>query len=317
MRRRWGWPGRLAALLLAGAAIWIGVEIWTWPAVARLVTERPATTAFIEAYRARQRAMGRPDRVAWTWTPYATISPAVKRAVLVAEDIGFFSHRGFALDEIHSALEDALREGELPRGASTLTQQLAKNLWLSPSRSPLRKAREAVLTWQLERALSKRRILELYLNVAEFGPGLYGVGAASRHYFGKAAADVDEREAAQLAAALPSPASWHPGSSRPGYLRHVAAIERRMARATFLWKQISLRHDAPAGPGHRRERARPVGRADEVGGPHVPLEPGPLRLPEAGDVGPHRPIAVEEGPPVVGEVGELHPDLQGSLLDVL
>jgi monofunctional biosynthetic peptidoglycan transglycosylase len=238
MRRRRGWAGRLTALVLVAAGIWIGVEIWSWPRVGRLATERPATTAFIERYRAQQRAAGRSDRVAWVWTPYPVISPALKRAVLVAEDIGFFSHRGFALDEIHSALEDALRDRELPRGASTLTQQLAKNLWLSPSRNPLRKAREAALTWQLERTLSKRRILELYLNVAELGPGVYGVGAASLRYFGKAAADLDEHEAAQLAAALPNPAAWHPGAASGSYLRRVAAIERRMARAAFLWKQI-------------------------------------------------------------------------------
>ena len=238
MRRRRGWAGRLAALVLLAAAIWIGVEIWTWPDVGRLATERPATTAFIERYRAQQRAAGRPDRVAWAWTPYPAISPALKRAVLVAEDIGFFSHRGFALAEIQDALEDAVRDRELPRGASTITQQLAKNLWLSPSRSPLRKAREALLTWHLERALSKRRILELYLNVAEFGPGVYGVGAASRRYFGKAPADLDEGEAAQLAAALPHPAAWHPGAGSAAYRRHVAAIERRMGRAAFLWKQI-------------------------------------------------------------------------------
>ncbi len=94
MRRRRGWAGRVVALVLVAAAIWIGVEIWRWPAVGRLATERPATTAFIERYRAQQRATGRPDRVAWTWTPYAAISPALKRAVLVAEDIGFFSHHG-------------------------------------------------------------------------------------------------------------------------------------------------------------------------------------------------------------------------------
>jgi monofunctional biosynthetic peptidoglycan transglycosylase len=176
--------------------------------------------------------------VAWTWTPYTAISPTLKRAVLVAEDVTFFSHHGFALDEMQSALEDALRDHELPRGASTITQQLAKNLWLSRSRSPLRKAREALLTWQLERRLSKRRILELYLNVAEFGPGLYGVGAASRRYFGKAPGDLDESEAAQLAAVLPRPRSWHPGSSSAAYRRRVAAIERRMQRAAFLWKQI-------------------------------------------------------------------------------
>jgi monofunctional glycosyltransferase len=238
MRRRRGWAGRLAPVVLLAAAVWIGIEIWRWPAVGRLATERPTTTAFIERYRAQQRATGRADRVAWSWTPYAAISPHFKRAVLVAEDIGFFSHHGFALTEMQNAIEDALRDRELPRGASTITQQLAKNLWLSPSRNPLRKGREALLTWQLERTLSKRRILELYLNVVELGPGVYGVGAASQRYFGKAPADLDESEAAQLAATLPNPAGWHPGAGSAAYRRHVAAIERRMSRAAFLFKQI-------------------------------------------------------------------------------
>jgi monofunctional glycosyltransferase len=238
MRTRAGWAGRLAMLAIVGAGIWIGVLIWTWPSVGRLATARPTTTAFIEQYRAEQRAAGRSDRVAWTWTPYSAISPALKRAVLVSEDVNFFSHHGFALDEMQSALEDALRDGELPRGASTITQQLAKNLWLSRSRNPIRKAREALLTWQLERQLSKRRILELYLNVVEFGPGIYGVGAASQRYFGKAPADLDDGEAAQLAAVLPSPTGWRPGSPSPTYRRRVAAIQRRMERAAFLWKLI-------------------------------------------------------------------------------
>jgi monofunctional biosynthetic peptidoglycan transglycosylase len=238
MRRRPGRAGRLASLVLLAAVVWVAVEVWTWPSPGALATERPATTAFIERYRARQRAAGRSDRVAWAWTPYPAISPALKRAILVAEDISFFSHRGFALGEIQSAIEDAMRDRELPRGASTITQQLAKNLWLSPSRNPMRKAREALLTWQLERALSKRRILELYLNVVEFGPGVYGVGAASQRYFGKPAADLDESEAAQLAASLPNPGAWHPGAASAAYRRRVAAIERRMARAAFLWKQI-------------------------------------------------------------------------------
>jgi monofunctional biosynthetic peptidoglycan transglycosylase len=238
MRTRAGWAGRLAMLATVAAGVWVGIMIWTWPSVGRLATARPATTAFIEQYRAEQRAAGRPTRVAWTWTPYAAISPALKRAVLVSEDVNFFSHHGFALDEMQSALEDAVRDRELPRGASTITQQLAKNLWLSRSRNPLRKAKEAVLTWQLERRLSKRRILELYLNVVEFGPGIYGVGAASQRYFAKPPADLDESEAAQLAAVLPSPSTWRPGSASPGYRRRVAAIERRMERAAFLWKQI-------------------------------------------------------------------------------
>ena len=131
-----------------------------------------------------------------------------------------------------------MEEGELPRGASTITQQLAKNLWLSPSRNPLRKLREGILTWQLERALSKRRILELYLNVVELGPGVYGVEAAARRYFGKPAAALEPMEAAQLAASLPRPRRWHPGVTSPAYQAHVKRVRERMERAQFLQRQV-------------------------------------------------------------------------------
>ncbi len=176
--------------------------------------------------------------MARTWVPYAAISPHLKRAVLVAEDIGFFSHRGFEPAELRNAVERALETQEMPRGASTITQQLAKNLWLSPSRDPVRKTKETILTWQLERRLPKRRILELYLNVAEFGPGVYGAEAASRRYFGRPASELGEDEAAQLAAALPSPRAWHPGATGAGYRRYVETIKRRMAKAEFLAKLI-------------------------------------------------------------------------------
>jgi len=229
---------RLALAALLAIAGWVTYEAWTWPSVRALQQRPPRTTAFIEQYRARQRAAGRLDRVAWTWVDYASVSPHAKRAVLVAEDIGFFTHRGFDLHELRDAVVQALEEGEPLRGASTITQQLAKNLWLSPSRNPARKLREALLTWQLERTLSKRRILELYLNVVEFGPGTYGIEAAARRYFGKPAAALDVEEAARLAASLPNPAIWHPGSGARGYDRHVARIVRRMVRAEFLWKQI-------------------------------------------------------------------------------
>jgi len=233
-RPRFRWAFRLFLAALAAIALWAAWEAVTWPDVARLAREQPKTTAFIDEYRARQRILGKPARVAWTWTPYAAISPDIKRAVLVAEDINFFSHRGFELAELQNALEEALRDRELPRGASTISQQLAKNLWLSPSRNPWRKAKEAILTWQMERALSKRRILELYLNVVELGPGLYGVGAASQRYFGKPASELGPGEAAQLAATLPNPAAWHPGAESPGYRRRVTSIRERMARAGFL-----------------------------------------------------------------------------------
>jgi monofunctional biosynthetic peptidoglycan transglycosylase len=202
--------------------------------VAQLATRPPRTTAFIERYRAEQRAAGRDDRVQWIWVPYAAMSLPLKRTVVVAEDIRFFAHQGVDLEEVEEALERAVERKTLPRGASTITQQLAKNLWLSPSRSPLRKARETILAWQLERALSKRRILEIYLNVAEFGPGLYGVEAAARRYFGRSAADLGSEEAAKLAASLPNPRSWHPGSPNRAYQAHVARILRRLERVSWL-----------------------------------------------------------------------------------
>jgi monofunctional biosynthetic peptidoglycan transglycosylase len=213
-------------------------EASTWPDVASLARRNPSTTAFIDRYRAQQRAAGRDDRLQRAWVPYAAIAPSLKRAVLVAEDINFFSHHGFDVGEMRNAVNKALEDGEAPRGASTITQQLAKNLWLSPSRNPLRKLQEAILTWRLERTLPKRRILELYLNVVEFGPGVYGAEAASRRYFGKSAADLRDDEAAQLAASLPSPATWHPGSAKRGYQRHVESISRRMAKAAFLAGQL-------------------------------------------------------------------------------
>jgi monofunctional biosynthetic peptidoglycan transglycosylase len=225
----------LCALIFAGWIVW---EAVTWPDVRALATRPPATTAFIERYKERERAAGRTPRVAIRWTPYAAIAPDVKRAVLVAEDINFFSHHGFDSGEIRKALGQAVEDREFPRGASTISQQLAKNLWLSPSRDPLRKAREAILTWQLERTLGKRRLLELYLNVVEFGPGIWGVESASRRYFGKAAADLDDDEAAWLAASLPSPATWHPGATSAAYRRHADRVRRRMDKAQFLRRLI-------------------------------------------------------------------------------
>ena len=234
-RRLWLRLLLVGALALAGWLVW---EVATWPDVKTLATRPPATTAFIERYKERERAAGRTARVAIRWTPYASISPDIKRAVLVAEDINFFSHRGFDWGEIKVAVEEALHESEAPRGASTITQQLVKNLWLSPSRNPLRKVKEGILTWQVERTLGKRRILELYLNVTEFGSGIYGVGLAAQTYFGKAPADLGEEEAALLAASLPRPASWHPGSKSRAYQRYAAAIRARMDKAEFLRKQI-------------------------------------------------------------------------------
>jgi monofunctional glycosyltransferase len=225
------WLRRAIGIAAFVVVAWLVWEAATWPDVRALATRPPATTAFIERYKARERAAHRTPRVEWRWVPFTAISTPLKRAVLVAEDIGFFRHHGFAASEMREAVTHAIEERRRPRGASTITQQLAKNLWLSSSRSPLRKAREAVLTWQLERALPKRRILELYLNVVEFGPGVYGVEAASRHYFGRPAAALGDDEAAQLAAGLPRPRDWHPGVTTTAYRRYVDTIGQRMERA--------------------------------------------------------------------------------------
>ncbi|HEX9941291.1 MAG TPA: monofunctional biosynthetic peptidoglycan transglycosylase [Thermoanaerobaculia bacterium] len=225
----------LAALGLLGA--YLAWEAATWPDVAALAHAHPKTTAFIESYRG-WGLFGPQREVEWKWVPYSRISANLKRAVIAAEDIRFFSHGGFDDAEIKAALQDAWEEKELPRGASTITQQVAKNLWLSGSYNPLRKVKEALLTRQLEKHLGKRRILELYLNVAEFGRGIYGAEAAARHYYGRSAARLSERQAAELAASLPRPKIWHPGVKSRAYQRKVRVIQRRMARARWLRRQI-------------------------------------------------------------------------------
>ncbi len=231
------WPP-LVAVGMVTALAFMAWEAISWPNVSALATRPPASTAFMDRYRALEREAGRPARVQWTWVPYAGIAASLKRAVVVAEDASFFAHRGFATAEIREAIDKAVKEFGLPRGASTITQQLAKNLWLSPSRNPVRKAKEAVLTWQLEKALSKRRILELYLNVVEFGPGVYGAEAASRRYFGKSAAELSDEEASELAAGLPRPAIWHPGVRASPYRRYVDDIRRRMERIALPAKEL-------------------------------------------------------------------------------
>ncbi len=207
--------------------VFILYRVITWPDVAGLVNTRPETTAFIETARARG------VDVHWRWVPYDNIADNLKTAVLVAEDMSFFSHNGFDTHELQVALREAL-ERKRVRGASTITQQLAKNLWLSPSRSPLRKIEEAILTAQLERFLEKKRILEIYLNVVEFGPGLYGAEAASIRYFGRPADSLSSQQAAQLAASLPRPSSWHPGCTSRGYAKSVNRIRARMDQARWI-----------------------------------------------------------------------------------
>jgi monofunctional biosynthetic peptidoglycan transglycosylase len=230
-RRRRAWILPFLTAVIAVSALFALIVILTWPDVAALAERNPDTTAFVE--KARSRGVD----VEWRWVSTEAISIELKKAVLVAEDLSFFDHDGFDTHEIRIAAREAI-QGKRVRGASTLTQQLAKNLWLSPSRSPTRKIREIVLTRQLERHLSKRRILEIYLNVVEFGPGIYGAEAAARHYFDLPAADLSPEQAARLAASLPRPATWHPGVESGGYEKRVSRILTLMDRCGWLEKYL-------------------------------------------------------------------------------
>lgn len=266
IRRVWGHRRPLLLAVLGVGLTWLGWIVLTWPDVTALGASNPRTTAFIERYLDRS---GRPS-VAWTQVPASRISPHLKEAVIVAEDLEFFSHGGFSTYEIGEAIREAVEEWEPPRGASTITQQLAKNLWLSPSRNPLRKAREVILTKQLERHLTKERILELYLNVVEFGPGVYGAEAAARRYFGKPASALSPREAAMLAAALPRPSQWHPGVESPHYARRVERLMELMRQVTFLDRRLGIT-SAPK-PEPVPVEVRPPA-AESASSPRVPNHP--------------------------------------------
>ena len=247
-----GFTLTLLAVLLGALAY----QAITWPDVRALRAQNPESTAFIERYQERRQPGDPPLR--WTWAPYDSISIHAKRAFVAGEDIGFFSHEGFAVEEILVAVSEALLGERGLRGASTITQQVAKNLWLSPSRNPWRKVKEALLTGQLERHLSKWRILEIYLNVAELGEGIYGVEAAAQNYFGVPASQLTERQAAQLAASLPRPGRWQPGVLSGSYERYVAEIEDRLVRAEFLWRRVVPPWERSAQEQQGETRQQPV-----------------------------------------------------------
>jgi monofunctional biosynthetic peptidoglycan transglycosylase len=204
----------------------------TLPDVRPLKTTNPTTTAFMELRGREARAKGQQPRRAQRWASYNRISPDLKRAVLVAEDAAFWDHEGVDLDQLQESLETDWARGRFLRGGSTITQQLAKNLYLSPSRNPLRKLRELMIARRLESELNKARILELYLNVIEWGDGIYGVDAASRAYFGAPASALGPTESALLAAAIINPRLLNPARPSSRLIRRQQLILRRMGAAT-------------------------------------------------------------------------------------
>ena len=181
----------MTILLLLPSALLSLYWLATLPDVSWLAKHNPTETALIEERRAQAREQGKNLKSQWVWVPMSRISPYLQRAVVATEDASFFQHEGFDWEGIKDAAVHNLEAGEFKRGGSTITQQLAKNLYLSSERSLLRKAREALITRSLEHELTKRRILELYLNVAEWGHGIFGAEAASRHHFGKSASELN------------------------------------------------------------------------------------------------------------------------------
>lgn len=224
MRRALRW-------IIATAAVGFAVAAYTWatlPDVRPLKATAPTTTAFREL-RARQAAAdGRTLTMRHRWVGYDRISPHLRRAVTVTEDAAFWQHDGLDYDEIRASFEVNWERRALVRGASTITQQLAKNLYLSPSRNPWRKIREVLITRRLEAELSKRRILELYLNLIEWGDGIWGAEAAARAHFGISAADLSPEQAALLAGAIINPRVYNPSRPNERLRRRQALILRRM-----------------------------------------------------------------------------------------
>ena len=195
-----------------------------------LATQTPARTALMLQREREARADGRPYSEQHQWVAYERISPHLRRAVLIAEDDAFYSHSGLDWNEIKASARKDLASGRIARGGSTITQQLARNLWLGNERSVTRKLKEMILAVRLERALSKKRIFELYLNEIEWGDGIYGAEAAARRWFGTSAAALDARAAVRLAAVIINPRRFSPVEPPRRIERRARIIAARMRR---------------------------------------------------------------------------------------
>ena len=224
--------GRVVGVVAGLGAGYLAYLYLSLPDVRPLKTTNPATTAFIELRAREAEAKGTVPRRVQRWVPYNQMSASLKRAVLVTEDSAFWQHEGIDLEQIKESFERNLQTGAIARGGSTITQQLAKNLYLSPSKNPLRKLRELLIARRLEVELSKRRILEIYLNVIEWGDGIYGADAASRAYFRVPASALGPEQSALMAGAIRNPRLLDPAhpSKRLAWLQRL--ILRRMGAVT-------------------------------------------------------------------------------------
>lgn len=220
---KWGLLG-LIALFLAWQLWLLGwVLLWKWV--------DPGTTRFMEIRLAELQVKNPEAQLRKQWVPYERISPHLKRAIIASEDAKFVDHEGFDWDGIQKAMEKNQKRGRTVAGGSTISQQLAKNLFLTPTKSYFRKAEEAIITLMLESLWSKRRIFEVYLNVIEWGNGVFGAEAAARHYFGIGAGQLSPEQAAKLAGMVPNPRYYDRNRNAPGLARKTAIILARMPSA--------------------------------------------------------------------------------------
>lgn len=239
---------RKRLLLILLLPVWLGLVFVAvnliHPRVGWLKDRNPELTSFQEHRLEEWRRGGSRRHITSRWRPLSRISPYLVQAVIVAEDDKFWDHRGFDWAAMREAMEKNWKKGTLRHGGSTISQQLAKNLFLSPARSLVRKFREAILTWRLERALSKKRIMEIYLNVVEWGEGIFGAEAAAGYYYGKSASRLSPQEAARLAAILPMPRrynrrSFHASDYLDERVRDIVKVMRRRGQAPEEPPQIN------------------------------------------------------------------------------
>ncbi|MDD5051750.1 MAG: monofunctional biosynthetic peptidoglycan transglycosylase [Sulfuricurvum sp.] len=208
-----------------------------YPNVSELRNSNPIPSAFMKYREEEWAEENREMSITQKWVPMSQISPNVIKAVLIGEDDKFWKHDGFDVQGMEQALERTLKKGKMA-GGSTISQQLSKNLYLSPSKNPVRKIKEAILTWRIEKTLSKRRILEIYLNVAEWGDGIFGIEAAARHYYHKSAKNLTGLEAAHLAAVLPNPIRFNATGNQKYVKNRSRIIYKIMKRRGIVIPQF-------------------------------------------------------------------------------
>jgi monofunctional glycosyltransferase len=228
MRAALRWLGRGVAYAIVLALLY---QLWIFAHVLWWIDHNPASTAFMAAGLERQQDKNPDAELRHKWVPYDRISIHLKRAIVAAEDAKFLEHEGFDVEGIEAAVKKNLKKGRLVAGGSTISQQLAKNLFLSGERSFIRKGQEAVITLMIEATWSKRRILEVYLNVIEWGDGIYGAEAAARRYYKTSAANLDREQAARLAAMVPNPRWYEDHRNSRAYQHRILVIERYMGYA--------------------------------------------------------------------------------------